>query len=368
MISGFDWGAFAILSGYIVLFLWRSAVAETAAGRPVWLFRQATGRGRWAAFGFRAAFVLAFFGPLLWLAWPELHKADPFWSEGEAPIFDLIGMLVAGSGAMVAFAAQVAMGRSWRVGVARGATGKLVSNGLFRFSRNPTFVGQFALLVGISLAIPAIPTIVAAVLYIWSAKTQVRSEEAALRHSLGAEYDRYAASVPRWIGLPEGKQAMKAPRITGLIGITILADQVSKSAALLLLPAGEPVPVLPGFFNLMLGFNEGASFGMMSGIMTGKPLLMAAFTGVLTLAFTVMAFRARHPRERIGLALIVGGAFGNIIDRLRQGAVTDFLDFYWRDWHWPTFNGADIAITLGAMCILSASLPFFREERALDRN
>lgn len=204
MISGFGWGAFIILAGYLVLFLWRSAVAETAAGRPVWLFQQATGRDRWAAFGFRAAFVLAFLGPLLWLVWPELHKADPFWSEREAPASGLIGMLVAGSGAIVAFAAQVAMGHSWRVGVAQGATGKLVSDGLFRFSRNPTFVGQFALLAGISLAIPAIPTFVAALLYIWSAKTQVRSEEAVLRHSLGAEYDHYAASVPRWIGLPRG--------------------------------------------------------------------------------------------------------------------------------------------------------------------
>ncbi len=367
MISGFGWSAFIILAGYIVLFLWRSAVAETAAGRPVWLFQQAAGRDRWAGFGFRAAFVLAFLGPLLWLAWPALHKADPFWSEGELPVFDLIGMLVAGSGALLAYAAQVAMGRSWRVGVAQGATGKLVSNGLFRFSRNPTFVGQFALLVGISFAIPAIPTFLAVLLYIWSARTQVRSEEEVLRYSLGAEYDRYAASVPRWIGLPREEEAMNALRITGLIGITVLADQASKAAALLLLPVGESVAVLPGFFNLVLGFNEGASFGIMSGIMTGKPLLMAALTGVLALAFTIMAFRARHRLERIGLALIAGGALGNIIDRLRQGAVTDFLDFHWRDWHWPTFNGADIAITLGAMCILSASLPFFREERVLDQ-
>ena len=59
----------------------------------------------------------------------------------------------------------------------------------------------------------------------------------------------------------------------------------------------------------------------------------------------------------------------NIIDRLRQGAVTDFLDFYWRDWHWPTFNVADIAITLGAVLILAASLPFRRrKEPVLDKS
>jgi len=70
-----------------------------------------------------------------------------------------------------------------------------------------------------------------------------------------------------------------------------------------------------------------------------------------------MAFRAQNALERAGFALVVGGALGNIIDRLRQGAVTDFLDFYWRDWHWPTFNVADICITLGAVLILFASLP-----------
>lgn len=159
---------------------------------------------------------------------------------------------------------------------------------------------------------------------------------------------------------------MNARLIVVLIAATALADQLSKAVALSLLSQGTAVPVLPGF-NLSLGFNEGASFGMMGGVMAGKPLLMVALTGVLTLAFAVMAFRAKHPLERAGFALIVGGALGNIIDRLRQGAVTDFLDLYWRDWHWPTFNVADIAITLGAVCILAASLPSRRrKEPVLD--
>ena len=150
-----------------------------------------------------------------------------------------------------------------------------------------------------------------------------------------------------------------------LIVATVVADQLTKAAAL---SQGIAVPVFPGF-NLTLGFNEGASFGMMGGVMAGKPLLMAALTGALTLAFAVMAFRAQHPLERIGYGLVVGGALGNIIDRLRQGAVTDFLDFYWRDWHWPTFNVADIAITLGAVLILAASLPLRRrKEPVLDQS
>ena len=148
---------------------------------------------------------------------------------------------------------------------------------------------------------------------------------------------------------------MKATPIILLIGATVLADQATKTVALLLLSPGEILSVVPGF-NVTLGFNEGASFGMMSGAMAGRPLLMAAVTGGLALMFAIMAFRAESLRERTGLALIVGGALGNIIDRLRQGAVTDFLDLYWRNWHWPTFNGADIAITLGALLVFTVWL------------
>ena len=153
-----------------------------------------------------------------------------------------------------------------------------------------------------------------------------------------------------------------------LIAVTMLADQLTKAAALSLLSQGTAVPVLPSF-NLTLGFNEGASFGMMGEVMAGKPLLMAVLTGALTLAFAVMAFRAQHALERAGFALVVGGALGNIIDRLRRGGVTDFLDLYWRDWHWPTFNVADIAITLGAVLILAASLPLRRrKEPVLEKS
>lgn len=156
--------------------------------------------------------------------------------------------------------------------------------------------------------------------------------------------------------------------LISLIVAAVVADQLTKTAALSLLSQGTAVPVLPGL-NLSLGFNTGASFGMMGGFMAGKPLLMAALTGALTIAFAVMAFRAQHALERAGFALVVGGALGNIIDRLRQGAVTDFLDLYWRDWHWPTFNVADIAITLGAVLILAASLPLRRrKEPVLDQS
>ena len=174
MISGFNWAALALLFGYLALFFWGSAVAAQAAGRPVWLFARAKGRDRLAATGFRAAFALAFFGPLLWLAMPVLHKVDPLWTEGNAIVLGLIGIFIAGLGAMVAFAAQMSMGSSWRVGVVGGETGDLVSGGLYRFSRNPTFVGQAALLVGVALTGPSIPTTLAPILVLGSAGTHVR--------------------------------------------------------------------------------------------------------------------------------------------------------------------------------------------------
>jgi protein-S-isoprenylcysteine O-methyltransferase Ste14 len=95
----------------------------------------------------------------------------------------------------------MSMGSSWRVGVVGGETGDLVSGGLYRFSRNPTFVGQAALLAGVAVAVPSAPTFLAPILFLWSASTQVRSEEEALSAAFGPEYDRYAASVPRWIGM-----------------------------------------------------------------------------------------------------------------------------------------------------------------------
>ena len=141
----------------------------------------------------------------------------------------------------------------------------------------------------------------------------------------------------------------------GLAVLVFVLDQGTKAAALAVLDYRVPVPVFPGF-NLTLGFNTGASFGMLYNIMADKPMVMAALTSALTVFLACMGLRARLPLERAGFALIVGGASGNILDRLRQGAVTDFLDFYWRNWHWPAFNGADAAIFLGVVAILLAGM------------
>lgn len=208
---GFSWSAVAVLAAYLAVFFWGSAAATAAAGKSVWLFGSATGRDRVAAMGFRAAFGLAFLGPLLGLVVPALRSVDPLWAGEGAIIRGWTGVFLAGLGALVAFAAQMSMGTSWRVGVAAGATGDLVSGGLFRYSRNPTFVGQGTLLVGVALAVPCTPSVLAAAVFFWSARTQIRSEEAALAAANGAAYERYLRSVPRWIGKPRSEKSSTPP-------------------------------------------------------------------------------------------------------------------------------------------------------------
>jgi signal peptidase II len=149
-----------------------------------------------------------------------------------------------------------------------------------------------------------------------------------------------------------------------LIVATLITDQLTKAAALSLLSQGSSLAVFPGL-NLTLGFNEGVSFGLFSDLMAGKPLVMAALTGTLIVILAIMTFRARYPIEQVGFSLIVGGALGNVIDRLRQGAVTDFVDLAWQSWRWPTFNAADIAITVGALCILFAAFSSHRSKESV---
>ncbi len=199
MPSPMGWAAFAALSFYLILFV-LGTLRLAANGQRIWLFTTATGRDRRAAFGFRAAFALGLLGPLVWVALPVLHKADPLWSESGLPLTGWAGALLAWAGALLALLAQSGMGASWRVGVRQGEAGALVTSGLFSLSRNPTFLGQAMLLAGVAAALPCLPTLIAAVLMVWSANTQIRSEETILLATHGEVYARYMARVPRWIG------------------------------------------------------------------------------------------------------------------------------------------------------------------------
>lgn len=183
---------------YLAVLALGSGLAAQAAGRPVWLLGR-EGNG-WRASGYRTALALAFFGPLLQVAVPGLHEADPLWREAGGPLGGVPGHLLAVAGALLAVAGQAAMGASWRVGVAEDATGALVTEGPFRLSRNPVFVGQVALLVGVALAVPSAPGLFAALVFAGAARAQVAAEERLLDARHGPGFRAYHARVPRWLG------------------------------------------------------------------------------------------------------------------------------------------------------------------------
>jgi signal peptidase II len=114
------------------------------------------------------------------------------------------------------------------------------------------------------------------------------------------------------------------------------------------------IEVMP-FFNLSLGFNTGVSFGMFQDFFLERPLVLAGIKVAITVGLLVWAMRTHRTFEATALGLIAGGAAGNIIDRVHQGAVTDFLDFHVANWHWPAFNMADVAISSGVALLLAGS-------------
>lgn len=143
---------------------------------------------------------------------------------------------------------------------------------------------------------------------------------------------------------------------TTLVVLAVFSlDQVSKWLMIEVLTGVGSIPVLP-FFNLSLGFNRGISFGMFAEVFMNRPALLAGLKSLIVVGLVIWALRSLAPWERRSLAMIAGGALGNIVDRLRQGAVTDFLDFHWADMHWPTFNIADVAICLGVVTLLVSTM------------
>ncbi|VVT35411.1 signal peptidase II [Hoeflea sp. EC-HK425] len=132
-----------------------------------------------------------------------------------------------------------------------------------------------------------------------------------------------------------------------------LLDQATKW--LVLNHVMNPPQVIPvtDFFNLVLGFNTGVSFGLFG---EAPAWILMAFTLAIVAGLLGWIKRTDNRLTAAALGLIVGGALGNLLDRLRQGAVTDFLDFYIGSYHWPAFNLADVAIVCGAGLLLIESV------------
>jgi signal peptidase II len=133
-------------------------------------------------------------------------------------------------------------------------------------------------------------------------------------------------------------------------GAILALDQATKLAALRVLQPGVPVSVLDGFFSLTLVMNPGLAFGMLGATPLAWRWVVALLSMGALVMLAVLGMRLLPVGGRLvelALGLIFGGAIGNLIDRGRFGAVVDFLDFYWGAWHWPAFNIADSAISVG---------------------
>jgi signal peptidase II len=137
-------------------------------------------------------------------------------------------------------------------------------------------------------------------------------------------------------------------------GIAI-ADQVTKLLVVTELGLLQTVTVIPGLLNLTHVRNSGVAFGILnSADFAFKPALMAVFAlgALVGVGLYATQLPLGHRWARAGLALILGGAAGNLLDRARQGYVVDFVDVYWRGWHFWAFNVADAAITVGVAILI----------------
>lgn len=143
-----------------------------------------------------------------------------------------------------------------------------------------------------------------------------------------------------------------------LSAVMLLLDQVTKWFAVAWLQFQQPVPFIPGFWNWTLTHNTGAAFSFLADAGGWQHWFFSALATVVCIALVI---GLRHTpradwRTALPFALVISGALGNVIDRLRFGYVVDFVDWYWRDFHWPVFNVADSCIVGGAVMMVLFSL------------
>jgi signal peptidase II len=141
-----------------------------------------------------------------------------------------------------------------------------------------------------------------------------------------------------------------------LLSLLVIAlDQLTKLWALhALQPAGMPHPVIPGFLNWTLAFNTGAAFSFLADGAGWQRWFFVVLAVVISSVLVVWLARTprRDWRTALPLAFIVGGALGNLVDRLHAAQVTDFIQVYYRQWSYPVFNVADCGITIGAVLLI----------------
>jgi len=154
--------------------------------------------------------------------------------------------------------------------------------------------------------------------------------------------------------------------VLGALAVVVL-DQITKAAIVVRIPLHESYPIIDGFLNLVYVMNPGAAFGFLAA--ASETFRYIFFTGITALVIVLIIYYILKSESSnlptvISLTLIFGGAVGNLIDRVRFGAVVDFLDFYIHTWHWPAFNIADSSISIGAVLMIWGMIVQRKEETA----
>lgn len=143
--------------------------------------------------------------------------------------------------------------------------------------------------------------------------------------------------------------------LAGTVGTVVILDQLSKAVVRFYLPLYQSVPVISGFFSLTHIENPGGAFGFLAGYQSSLQrlfFLIGTLAAVGVLIYLYKKIPATYSLLAAGLALIMGGAVGNLLDRIRFGKVTDFLDIFIGHLHWPAFNIADSAVTVGGVIFI----------------
>jgi signal peptidase II len=143
--------------------------------------------------------------------------------------------------------------------------------------------------------------------------------------------------------------------LASLTGFVVLVDQVTKLYVMQSMRLHESIPVVPNLFSLTYIRNPGAAFGLLAGSSNTFRMIFFGLTSIFALGLLGTILLRMPEREwmgRLSVSGILGGAIGNLIDRLRYGEVIDFLDFYIGNYHWPAFNVADSAITVGVTFLI----------------
>jgi len=136
----------------------------------------------------------------------------------------------------------------------------------------------------------------------------------------------------------------------------VLLDLLTKWLVLAEFMESPRTIVVTGFFNLVLVWNRGVSFGMFNVDSAWGPIILSGLAIVISICLVIWLRRVANPLVATAIGLVLGGAIGNVIDRVRFGAVVDFLDFHVAGYHWPAFNVADSAISIGVALLLYDSL------------